>query len=41
METEVIVGRHAVREAIQTGHAINKVLIQEGVKKQQIEDILN
>ncbi|MCO4329139.1 23S rRNA (guanosine(2251)-2'-O)-methyltransferase RlmB [Staphylococcus hyicus] len=41
METEVIVGRHAVREAIQTGHTINKVLIQEGVKKQQIEDILN
>lgn len=40
METEIIVGRHAVREAIQSGHAINKVLIQEGVKKQQIDDIL-
>lgn len=40
LETEIIVGRHAVREAIQSGHAINKVLIQEGVKKQQIEDIL-
>lgn len=40
METEIIVGRHAVREVIQLGHAINKVLIQEGVKKQQIDDIL-
>ncbi|MCE4960981.1 23S rRNA (guanosine(2251)-2'-O)-methyltransferase RlmB [Staphylococcus chromogenes] len=40
METEIIVGRHAVREVIQSGHAINKVLIQEGVKKQQIDDIL-
>lgn len=40
METEIIVGRHAVREAIQSGHAINKVIIQEGVKKQQIDDIL-
>ncbi|MDT0715692.1 23S rRNA (guanosine(2251)-2'-O)-methyltransferase RlmB [Staphylococcus chromogenes] len=40
METEIIVGRHAVREAIQSRHAINKVLIQEGVKKQQIDDIL-
>ncbi|KIX91287.1 RNA methyltransferase [Staphylococcus microti] len=40
MESEVIVGRHAVREAITSGHAVNKVMIQEGIKKQQIDDIL-
>ena len=34
MEDTVIVGRHAVREAIITGHPINKILIQEGIKKQ-------
>ena len=32
MEDTVIVGRHAVREAIITGHPINKILIQEGIK---------
>ncbi|MDR5602715.1 23S rRNA (guanosine(2251)-2'-O)-methyltransferase RlmB [Staphylococcus coagulans] len=40
MDSEIIVGRHAVREAVTTGHTINKILIQEGIKKQQIEDIL-
>lgn len=40
MEDIVIVGRHAVKEAIATGHTINKILIQEGIKKQQINDIL-
>lgn len=40
MEDTVIVGRHAVREAIITGHPINKILIQEGIKKQQINEIL-
>lgn len=39
MEDTVIVGRHAVREAIITGHPINKILIQEGIKKQQINEI--
>ncbi|MCL7624146.1 23S rRNA (guanosine(2251)-2'-O)-methyltransferase RlmB, partial [Staphylococcus aureus] len=40
MEDTVIVGRHAVREAIITGHPISKILIQEGIKKQQINEIL-
>ncbi|WP_349421079.1 23S rRNA (guanosine(2251)-2'-O)-methyltransferase RlmB [Staphylococcus felis] len=40
MDQEIIVGRHAVKEALMSGHAINKILIQEGVKKQQIDDIL-
>ncbi|MDU3213995.1 MAG: 23S rRNA (guanosine(2251)-2'-O)-methyltransferase RlmB [Staphylococcus epidermidis] len=40
MEDIVIVGRHAVKEAIISGHAINKILIQDGIKKQQINDIL-
>lgn len=40
MESEVIVGRHAVKEAMASKHVINKLLIQEGIKKQQIEDIL-
>ena len=40
MEDTVIVGRHAVREAIITGHPINKILIQEGIKNQQINEIL-
>lgn len=36
----MIVGRHAVKEAITTGHTINKILIQDGVKKQQLNEIL-
>lgn len=32
MEDHIIVGRHAVKEAIVTGHTINKILIQEGIK---------
>ncbi|MFH4935343.1 23S rRNA (guanosine(2251)-2'-O)-methyltransferase RlmB [Staphylococcus cohnii] len=40
MEEIVIVGRHAVKEAIVSGHTINKVLIQDTVKKGQINDIL-
>ena len=40
VEDSVIVGRHAVKEAITTGHPINKILIQDGVKKQQLEEIL-
>ncbi|MBF7019530.1 23S rRNA (guanosine(2251)-2'-O)-methyltransferase RlmB [Staphylococcus sp. 18_1_E_LY] len=40
MEDIVIVGRHAVKEAIISGHTINKILIQEGVKKQQLSEIL-
>ncbi|MGJ5713098.1 23S rRNA (guanosine(2251)-2'-O)-methyltransferase RlmB [Staphylococcus auricularis] len=40
MEEVVIVGRHAVKEAITTGHTINKILIQDGVKKQQLNEIL-
>ncbi|WP_329956869.1 RNA methyltransferase substrate-binding domain-containing protein, partial [Staphylococcus cohnii] len=30
MEDIVIVGRHAVKEAIVSGHTINKIWIQEG-----------
>lgn len=40
MDEVVIVGRHAVKEAITTGHTINKILIQDGVKKQQLNEIL-
>lgn len=40
MEDSVIVGRHAVKEAITSGHPINKILIQDGVKKQQLDEIL-
>ena len=40
VEDTVIVGRHAVKEAIVSGHAINKILIQDGIKKQQINEIL-
>lgn len=40
VEDIVIVGRHAVKEAIISGHAINKILIQDGIKKQQINEIL-
>ncbi len=36
MEDTVIVGRHAVREAIITGHPINKILIQEGIKSNKL-----
>ena len=32
VEDIVIVGRHAVKEAIISGHAINKILIQDGIK---------
>ena len=39
VEDTVIVGRHAVKEAIVSGHAINKILIQDGIK-QQINEIL-
>lgn len=40
LEEIVIVGRHAVKEAIVSGHTINKILIQDTVKKGQINDIL-
>lgn len=40
MDDVIIVGRHAVREAITSGHAINKILIQDSLKKQQINEIL-
>ena len=40
VEDIVIVGRHAVKEAIVSGHTINKIWIQEGIRKQQINDIL-
>ncbi|MCG3400322.1 23S rRNA (guanosine(2251)-2'-O)-methyltransferase RlmB [Staphylococcus massiliensis] len=40
MEDLTIVGRHAVKEAIMSGRTINKILIQENIKKQQIADIL-
>ncbi|WP_251518569.1 MULTISPECIES: 23S rRNA (guanosine(2251)-2'-O)-methyltransferase RlmB [Staphylococcus] len=40
MEDIIIVGRHAVKEAIVTGHTINKILIQDSIKKGQINDIL-
>ena len=32
VEDIVIVGRHAVKEAIISGHSINKILIQDGIK---------
>lgn len=40
MDESTIVGRHAVKEAIISGHTINKILIQEGINKKQITDIL-
>ena len=40
VEEIVIVGRHAVKEAITSGHAINKILVQDSAKKQQLNDIL-
>ncbi|GGI39753.1 23S rRNA (guanosine(2251)-2'-O)-methyltransferase RlmB [Mammaliicoccus stepanovicii] len=40
MDESVIVGRHAVKEAITSGHTINKILIQEGINKKQIGEIL-
>ena len=40
LEELVIVGRHAVKEAIVSGHTINKILIQDTVKKGQINEIL-
>lgn len=36
VEDIVIVGRHAVKEAIVSGHTINKILIQDTIKKGQI-----
>lgn len=38
---EMIVGRHAVKSAIESDHEINKVFIQEGINKSQISSILN
>lgn len=40
VEEIVIVGRHAVKEAIVSGHTINKILIQDTIKKGQINEIL-
>ena len=40
MQEDIIVGRHAVKSAIESGHEINKVLIQEGINKSQISSIL-
>ncbi|ARB39535.1 23S rRNA (guanosine(2251)-2'-O)-methyltransferase RlmB [Mammaliicoccus sciuri] len=40
MDESIIVGRHAVKEAIISGHTINKILIQEGINKKQIGEIL-
>lgn len=36
MDDSIIVGRHAVKEAITSGHTINKVLIQEGINKNKL-----
>ena len=36
VEDIVIVGRHAVKEAIISGHAINKILIQDGIKSNKL-----
>ena len=38
---EIIVGRHAVKSAVTSDHEINKVLIQEGINKSQISNLLN
>src|SRR5699024_8845780 len=40
LEELVIVGRHAVKEAIVSGHTINKGISQDKVKKGQINDNL-
>lgn len=40
MSESVIVGRHAVKEALQGDRDLNKILIQDGVETHQISDIL-
>ena len=41
MEDTVVVGRHAIREAIITGHPINKILVQEeGIKSNKLMKFL-
>lgn len=41
MSDSVIAGRHAVREALQSGADINKVLIQDSVNKGQVKEIMD
>lgn len=41
MNEDIIVGRHAVKSAVQSDREINKVFIQEGINKQQIKPILD
>lgn len=41
MQDDIIVGRHAVKSAVQAEREINKVFIQEGMNKQQIKPILD
>ncbi|MCU5746694.1 23S rRNA (guanosine(2251)-2'-O)-methyltransferase RlmB [Staphylococcus sp. SQ8-PEA] len=40
MEEMIIVGRHAVKEAITSGHTINKILVQDSANKQQLNELL-
>ncbi len=40
MSDSVIAGRHAVKEALQSGADINKVMIQDTINKGQIRDIM-
>ncbi|KKK34859.1 RNA methyltransferase [Salinicoccus sediminis] len=41
MSDSVIAGRHAVKEALQSGADINKVMIQDSINKGQIREILD
>jgi 23S rRNA (guanosine2251-2'-O)-methyltransferase len=40
METDWIIGRHAVLESLRSGRSIDRVLLAEGVQKKGIKDIL-
>lgn len=40
MSDSVIAGRHAVKEALQSGADINKIMIQDTINKGQIRDIM-
>ncbi len=41
METEWIIGRHAVYESLRSGRSIDRVLLAEGVQKKGIKEILD
>ncbi|AKG75093.1 23S rRNA (guanosine(2251)-2'-O)-methyltransferase RlmB [Salinicoccus halodurans] len=41
MSDSVIAGRHAVKEALQSGADINKVMIQDSINKGQVREILD